>query len=116
MEDEQRPLKRSEHVRNAISNEKAAKEYTARNTPMERDTRGKDNMKIGNIDKPRGSGKVKFFSHPDRVIDFTKGPCRRMNTKEVEQRSGWSRGSVPSSHARGQRFEPQRRQYFQTTA
>ena len=24
----------------------------------------------------------------------------------------WSRGSVPSSHARGQRFEPQRRQYF----
>ena len=24
----------------------------------------------------------------------------------------WSRGSVPSSHARGQRFEPRRRQYF----
>ena len=27
-------------------------------------------------------------------------------------RSSWSRGSVPSSHARGHRFEPQRRQYF----
>ena len=27
-------------------------------------------------------------------------------------RSSWSRGSVPSSHARGQRFEPRRRQYF----
>ena len=24
----------------------------------------------------------------------------------------WSRGSVPSSHARGQWFKPQRRQYF----
>ena len=34
----------------------------------------------------------------------------------IDDRSGWSRGSVPSSHARGQRFEPQRRQYFQTTA
>ena len=27
-------------------------------------------------------------------------------------RSSWSRGSVPSSHARGQRFKPRRRQYF----
>ena len=27
-------------------------------------------------------------------------------------RSSWSRGSVPNSHARGQRFEPRRRQYF----
>ena len=27
-------------------------------------------------------------------------------------RSSWSRGSVPSSHTRGQRFEPRRRQYF----
>ena len=26
--------------------------------------------------------------------------------------SSWSRGSVPSSHARGQQFEPRRRQYF----
>ena len=34
-------------------------------------------------------------------------------TGEIElYRSSWSRGSVPSSHARGQRFEPRRRQYF----
>ena len=26
--------------------------------------------------------------------------------------SSWSRGNVPSSHARGQRFEPRRRQYL----
>ena len=27
-------------------------------------------------------------------------------------RSSWSKGRVPSSHARGQRFKPRRRQYF----
>ena len=27
-------------------------------------------------------------------------------------RSSWSRGSVPSSHAKGQQFEPRCRQYF----
>ena len=29
-----------------------------------------------------------------------------------QNRSSWSRGSVPSSHARGQWFEPRRRKYF----
>ena len=33
-------------------------------------------------------------------------------TFQVQNRSSWSRGSVPSSHARGQRFKPRRRQYF----
>ena len=30
--------------------------------------------------------------------------------------SSWSRGSVLSSHDRGQRFEPRRRQYFKNSA
>ena len=29
-----------------------------------------------------------------------------------QEHNSWSRGSVPSSHARGQQFEPRRRQYF----
>ena len=27
---------------------------------------------------------MKFFRHPGYIINFTKGPCKRMNMKEVE--------------------------------
>ena len=37
---------------------------------------------------------------------------QQFNTKNEENRLSWSKGSIPSSHARGQRFEPQRWQYF----
>ena len=81
----QRPLKKSGHVQNAISNERAAKEYATKNQPVERDAENKSEPKIKrNINESQGGGQVKIFEHTGRVVDFTKGPCRRMNTREVE--------------------------------
>ena len=69
----------------AISKEREAEEYATKNQPVERGVENKTGAKITRkINEPRGGGQVKFFEHTGRVVDFTKGPCRRMNTREVE--------------------------------
>ena len=51
---------------------------------------------------------ISTFHHYKRVDT----ELEQVSRKAIKIRSSWSRGSFPSSHARGQRFEPRRQQYF----
>ena len=49
---------------------------------------------------------------PSLYLCFSLSSAFAQKLYDMIYRSSWSRGSVPSSHARGQRFKPRRRQYF----
>ena len=46
---------------------------------------GEFNKKTKDINRPRVGSKVKFFSHPDYVVDFMGVLCRKMSTKKAEE-------------------------------
>ena len=76
-------LIKDENVQKAISTKIEAEEHATENQPVEK---GVENITevITKEYTPRGGGQAKFFRHKRRVVDFTKGPCREMNEKEIE--------------------------------
>ena len=67
-----------------------------------------------NAEKRKAEEITKKYKHiPMEGDKKEKEPKQKYRgTPNAGNRSSWSRGSVPSSHARGQRFKPRRRQYF----
>ena len=82
-EKEQRPLKSNKHNQNKTSRDTVAEEHTQRNIPVEKEKE----YKMGEKDKSnmsRGGSRVEFHKHTGCVVDFTKGLCRKMSTREVD--------------------------------
>ena len=52
------------------------------------------------------------FTYSEKLQKFDKIPTFCLKLLSYLIRSSWSRCSIPSSHARKQRFKPWRRQYF----